>query len=518
MANKSIGAIMIREIIRLKRENFSNSRLAKALNLSRPTIIKYVKQIETSGFKLEELGSFSDAELHELFEGGVTPSRNDRNIIFIELSEFFPYVERELKKPGVTRQLLWNEYKNKHPDGVMYSQFCHHFQQWGKQNDACMHMEHKAGDKLFVDYAGKKLSFIDRETGEIKEAEVFVATLGASQLTFVEATLSQRVPDFLHSLQQAFLYFGGVSAAVVPDNLKSAVSKSDRYEPGINERLADFSFHYGTTIYPARVRKPKDKALVEGAVKIVYHRIYAAFRNKEFYSLEELNTAIKKELEKYNNRHFQGRDYSRRDLFNETERSVLKPLPATGYELKEYRMATVQKNSHVLLGKDKHYYSVPYSYIGKKVKLIYTRGVVEVYYNHQRIALHRRDYSPHRYTTIKTHLPSSHRFVSEWSPEKFTRWAATIGGSTQAYIRQVLETKPYPEQGYKSCLGILGFAKRVGSQRLDNACERALHYQVYSYHTIRNILEKGLDRLGPENSKVLKIPFHDNIRGKQYYK
>ena len=513
MANKTIGAIMIREIIRLKSEKFSNSRIAKALNLSRPTVIKYVKQIESSGFKFKELSSFSDLELHELFEAGAAAARVDRNIIFIELTEFFPYVEKELKKAGVTRQLLWEEYKRKHPGGVMYTQFCYHFQKWRHQNNAYMHMEHKAGDKLFVDYAGKKLSFIDRSTGEIKEAEVFVATLGASQLTFLEATLSQTIPDFLHSLQNSFRYLGGVTTAVVPDNLKSAVTKSDKYEPDINERLADFASHYNTTIFPARSRKPKDKALVEGAVKIVYHRIYAALRNREFYSLEELNAAIKEELEKYNNLRFQGRDYSRRDLFNETDKKALKPLPQAGYELKEYKIATVQKNSHVLLSKDKHYYSVPYSYIGKKAKLIFTRRVVEVYYNHKRIALHRRDYSLHRYTTVKTHLPSSHRFVSEWSPEKFIRWAATIGESTEEYIKQVLETKQYPEQGYKSCLGILGFAKRAGQQRLENACKRALNYQAYSYHTIRNILEKGLDKLVPGNSKELKLPLHDNIRG-----
>ena len=276
---------------------------------------------------------------------------------------------------------------------------------------------------------------------------LFIATLGASQFTFVEATLSQTIPDFLHSLQNSFRYFGGITAAVVPDNLKSAVTKSDRYEPEINERLADFASHYNTTIYPARARKPKDKALVEGAVKIVYHRIYAALRNREFYSLEALNAAIKEELEKYNNLRFQGRDYSRRDLFNETDKKALKSLPQAGYELKEYKMATVQKNSHVLLSKDKHYYSVPYSYIGKKVKLIYTRRVIEVYYNHKRIALHQRNYSPHRYTTIKTHIPSSHRFVSEWSPEKFTQWAATIGESKNA-----ADAPAWPEKGLRSII------------------------------------------------------------------
>jgi len=260
MANKTIGAIMIREIIRLKSKKFSNSRVAKALNLSRPTVIKYVRQIKASGFKLEELASLSDGELHELFEAGAAPLQFDRNIIFMALIEFFPYVEKELKKPGVTRQLLWEEYKHKHPDGVMYTQFCYHFHKWRKQNDAYMHMEHKAGDKLFVDYAGKELSFIERVTGEIKKAEVFIATLGASQFTYVEATLSQKIPDFLHSLQNSFRYFGGVTETVVPDNLKSAVTKSDKYEPWINERLTDFASHYNTTIFPARSRKPKDYA------------------------------------------------------------------------------------------------------------------------------------------------------------------------------------------------------------------------------------------------------------------
>ncbi|VAW22824.1 Mobile element protein [hydrothermal vent metagenome] len=508
---------MIKEIIRLKTEDLSNSRIAKALNLSRPTVIKYVKQFEASGFSLHELSKLSNQELHEFFEATATPLRAEGNIRFIELIEFFPYVERELRKTGVTRQILWEEYKNKHPGGVMYSRFCFHFQAWCKQNGAYMHIEHKAGDKLYVDYAGKKLSFIDRATGEIKEAEVFVATLGASQLTYVEATISQSLPDFLHSLQGAFHYFGGVTSAVVPDNLKAAVAKSNKYEPTITERLAGFASHYGTTTYPARVRKPKDKALVEGAVKIVYHRIYAAIRGKEFYSLDALNKAIKEALEGYNNIHFQGKNYSRRDLFEELERDVLKPLPAMAYELKEYKLATAQKNSHVYLGKDKHYYSVPYAYIGKKVKLAFTRRVVEVYYNHKRIALHQRDYAPYKYTTTKSHLPSSHQFMSEWCPEKFIRWAAGVGPSTEAYIKKVLEVKQYPEQGYKSCLGVLGFVKRVGKERLEKACARALHFEAYSYQTIKNILEKGLDSLAPNNN-TLKIPFHSNIREEGYYK
>ena len=381
-----------------------------------------------------------------------------------------------------------------------------------------MHIEHKACDKLYVDFAGDKLSIIDQQTGEIKQVEVFVAILGASQLTYVEAVMTQQKEDFIAACENTLHYCGGVPAAIVPDNLKSAVTKSSKYEPTLNETFADFAEHYSTTILPARAYRPRDKALVENAVRIIYSRIYVKIKKGTYHSLEELNTAIRVELELHNNAHLRGRNYSRRQQFDEVEKNILMPLPPLRYEMKKYQYATVAKNGHVGLGTDKHYYSVPYKFIGKKVKILFSRHSVEIYYNYERIALHNRTKSPYQYTTEKEHLASTHRFVSEWTPERFISWSEGIHEDVKLYILKILDRKQHPEQAYKSCVGILSFAKKVGNDRLIKACQRALGYGAYNYKTIQNILERELD-LGdaPEETDQLKMPFHDNIRGENYY-
>lgn len=371
---------------------------------------------------------------------------------------------------------------------------------------------------MFIDYAGKKLQIVDKETGEIKDVEVFIAILGASQYTYVEAVENQSLESFIRSVENAFWFFDGVPRAVVPDNLKSAVTRSSKYEPTINERFADFSSHYGTTVLPARSYRPKDKALVEGAVKIVYHRIYAALRNCTFYSLKELNEAIRELLEKYNRLLFQGKEESRYDLYLEMERSALEQLPVQKYELRKYKQAKVQKNCHVYLGEDKHYYSVPYKYIGYVVKIVYSGTLVEIYHNYQRIASHKRNYKKYDYTTDPPHLPERHRHYLEWNPEYFINQAKLIGKPVEELIRQILNAKAHPEQGYKSCKGILSFGKVYGNARLNNACIRALDYQAYNYSVVKNILENRLDLLDDEDSqKQITIPFHNNIRGRKYY-
>jgi transposase len=287
-------------------------------------------------------------------------------------------------------------------------------------------MDHKAGDKLYVDFAGDKLSIIDKQTGEIQHVEVFVAILGASQLTYVEAVMSQQKEDFIGACEGAMLYYGGVPAAIVPDNLKSAVTKSSKYEPVLNESFADFAQHYSTTILPARAYKPRDKALVENAVRIMYTRIYTKIRGNNYFTLEELNAAIRIALEEHNSLLLTGRNYSRRQQFEEVERSALAPLPPLRYELRKELFVTVMKNGHVSLNADKHYYSVPYRFIGKKVKLMYSRSIVEIYYHYERIAIHQRLKSPYNYTTDKEHLASAHRFVTDWTPERFLSWAGKI--------------------------------------------------------------------------------------------
>jgi len=314
-------------------------------------------------------------------------------------------------------------------------------------------------------------------------------------------------------------YYGGVPLAIVPDNLKSAVTKSSKYEPVLNDTFADFAQHYGTTILPARAYRPRDKALVEEAVKIIYTRIYAKLRSHQYFTLDELNKAILETLEAHNQAMLKGRNYSRRQQFEEIERQTLLPLPAFRYELKKQCFATVMKNGHVSLGADKHYYSVPYRFVGKKVKVMYSRSTVEVFYHYERIAIHKRTKSPYNYTTEKDHMASAHRFVSDWTPEHFLSWAGGIHEDVQLYILKVLDRKQHPEQGYKSCVGILSFSRKVGNERLIKACQRALGYGIYNYKTIQTILEKGMDSYDHiEENQQLEMPVHENIRGKDYYK
>lgn len=347
---------------------------------------------------------------------------------------------------------------------------------------------------------------------------MFVAILGASQLIYCEASLSQKKEDFISSVERALHYYGGVPAAIVPDNLKSAVSRSHRYEPSLNETFEDFAEHYGTVVLPARVYKPKDKALVEGAVKIVYTMIYTQLQSKQFFSLEALNKAIGEQLEGLNNKKLSGRTYSRRELFNDIEAKTLSPLAKQPYQIKEVSWATVMKTGHVMLQKDKHYYSVPYRFIGKKVKVVYSPKQVWIYYQHEVLAKHPRTKSPYNYTTQKEHLASTHRFIAEWNPDYFLNWAKGIDPSVELVIRDVLDRKKHPEQAYRSCVGILSLSKKVGKVRLVNACKRALEYGIINYKMVQSILEKGLDTLPDPEQEDEASPSHTNIRGKKYYR
>lgn len=514
MANTTISMSKIRQLLRLHAQGRSKLQIAYQTGISRNTLKKYLKEYVSSGLNYAEIIMLSDKDLESLF---VNPEGKPVNEKLKRLFELFPSIEKELKRKGVTRTLLWEEYKAKHPMGVGLSQFKKYFAQWKSQVNPTMRMEHKAGDKLFVDFAGQKLSIIDKQTGEVQSVEVFVAILGASQLTYVEAVMSQKKEDFIGACQSALHFYGGVPQAIVPDNLKSAVTKSSKYEPTLNESFADFAEHYGTIILPARAYKPRDKALVENAVRIVYTRIYAKLRNNNFFSLEEINSAILLALEGHNKAHLRGRNYSRSQQFEEIERSTLSPLPALLYELKKQHYATVAKNGHVCLSSDKHYYSVPYRFMGKKVKVMYSRNAVEIFYNYERIAAHKRLQKPYSYTTDPEHLASAHRFVSEWTPEYFLNWAEGIHEDVQLYILKVLARKQHPEQAYKSCVGILSFGKKLSNERLIKACQRALGYGSYNYKTIQQILDIGLDKCDEPINEQLEMPLHDNIRGEEYY-
>jgi transposase len=517
MANKPITMNKIRQIIRLYTQCKGTKYISKHTGTSRNTVKKYIRIFKLLQTTWEEIQAKSDQELNEIFDK--TIEAKEFSPRYDQLRAYFPYIDKELRKRGVTREKLWKEYLAKHPEGYRYTRFCLYYTAWQKRVSPAMHIVHKAGDKMFVDYAGEKLQIVDADTGEIQDVEIFVAVLGSSQLTYAEACMSQKKEDFITACENALHYFGGVPQAIVPDNLKSAVTKSSKYEPTINEAFEDFADHYNSTVLPARSYHPKDKALVEGAVKILYTRVYANMPKELATSLLTINQIIMPLLEEHNSMMMKGRGYSRRQQFDEVEKQTLQPLPAKRYEFKKQSTVTVMKNGHVCLSEDRHYYSVPFKYMSRKVKIIYSKSSVEVFFKYERIALHKRLRSPFNYTTVDEHMASTHRFVSDWSAEKFTGWAESIHPDVKLFIERILEKKQHPEQAYKSCVGVLSLAKKVGKERLTNACTRALSYGYYNYKIIQTIIEKGLDQYteAEKENLLLQMPEHENIRGEEYY-
>lgn len=524
MANQRIQMFQVKRIIELRASKKSNRVIAQILGISRNTLDSYLRQLSAHNTDLSAFLSWTEEELSRLLN---PPSPEVVPASHKELYALFPGYAKELTRVGVSRLTLWTEYSLKYPAALGYRQFCHHFHQWLASQKVSMHLEHKAGDKLFIDFAGDKLYLTDIQTGQLIPVEFFVAILPCSQYTYAQCVMSQRKEDLVVALSNALAYFGGAPQAIVPDNLKAAVSKADRYEPEINQTLADFASHYGTCIFPARSRKPKDKALAENAVNILYGRIYAPLRNRIFHSLEQLNAAVWELLEIHNDTQQKGKEGSRRERFIELEQGVLIPLPSQHYQLKKFSLSKVHPNGHATLKEDKHYYSVPYRLVGKQVKLIYTHESVEIYYNHQRVACHERLITKNRYTTSKEHLHPSHQWIHNWSPAFFEEQANKIGPNTRLAINEILGSRVYPEQAYRSCMGLLGFAKRYTPQRLENACERALHYNHISATLIKSILDRELDRIqlideqiavtDPDGVPRPIIPLHDNIRGAESY-
>ncbi len=518
MANQRLPMYQIRRILQLRQQGYSKRAIAATLALARSTVDQYLATIESHFDSLDHALSWQDDQLHRLFTQPLTP-KADR---IGDLYERFTGFDAQLSKPGVTRFQLWSLYKQHNPDGLQYTQFCLRYKQWLQTQRTVMHIEHKAGDKLFVDFAGKRLTVMDTTTEQPVTYEFFVAILGCSQLTYAMAMNSQRKEDFLTGLSNALSFIGGVPAAIVPDNLKSAVQTANCYEPELNETIQDFAAHYGTCIYPTRSRKPRDKALVEGAVNILYQRVYTALQDRPCSGLQELNQQIMLLVEAHNQHLFQGKTYSRRQRFETVEAAQLRPLPTEGYELKEYRLAKVQLNCHVLLQPDKHYYSVPYRFVGQQVKLTYTQQTVEIYHQHERIAFHARCRLAHGYSTLPAHLPAQQQWVREWSADFFRQQAREAGPWLIKAIEQVLKrldapVNAYPQQVYRSCAGILSLVKKAEPDRLEKACERALYYGSVSYKTIRGILDNELDRLPLPQNMTTTIPAHENIRGAVAY-
>jgi transposase len=511
---KPIAMSILKQIIRQWCNGVPLKAIARHTHVSRNTVKHYLNKIKEKELCCQALLSLDDHQLSALFTSVQVQSSEDR---YKDLIAEIPAMMGELNRTGVNRWVLWNEYKTRHPDGYQYSQFCHHISCWEKSGQATLRREQQPADRLYIDFCGKHLEWVDRSTGEVHKAEVFVAVLGYSQMTYVEACANQRQGCFIEALDNGLHYLGGVPKAIVPDNMKTAVIKADKYEPSINHTLSQLANHYQTTILPARSRKPRDKSIVEQAVRTVYSRIFAPLRNQIFYSIDELNQAIAVQLKHYNEYLFQGKDYSRSERFTE-EKPLLTPLPSDRFMLSKSCRMQVMKNSHIRLSEDKHYYSVPYRYIGSRVKVEYSEKQVTIYSNHQRIATHPRNYRHYGYSTVKEHLPSAHQFVSEWSAEKFIHWASGIDPVVGQYIRRLMEAKRYPEQAYRSCIGILSFVKRVGKHRLIAACQRADHFGAYNYKTIEGILKNRLDEQPlPGRQLTMRLPDHDNIRGAENY-
>jgi transposase len=508
----------IKDVIRFHEEaGLSYRQIAQALNMSRPTVTKILTKWKEFDCPFHEIKDLPDSTLEErFFESKRLSSKAE------ELKEMFPQYAIELKKKGVTLQLLWEEYIKENPEGLKTTQFNLHFQKWKEDEKISMHIDYKAGDKMCVDYTGHKLDLTDPRTGKKTQVEVFIAILPASQLTYVEASKSQNQEDFMRSNERAIRYFGGVPRAIVPDNLKSGVIKPDIYEPELNALYSDFAEYYRTTVLPARARKPKDKAPVENAVKIVYRRIFAPLRNQTFSSLKEINLAIAEKLEEYNNRKLTNMTVSRRELFDLVEKEELRSLPREAYPLQYFQPPTlVHFNYHVELKEDKHYYSVPYTHRKKRVKLIYDERSVSIYHDNTRIATHFRERSPHKYSTRDEHMPSNHRFASDWNPDKLKWLADNVGEDTKRVISYILDSRKHPEQVYKSCLGILNQAKKYGEGSLNMACRHAWNKEQINYPTVIKELEKirnEADREVNRQQLTLLPENHENIRGADYYR
>ena len=509
---KRIDIMDLRQLIRLKQTGESNRYIADLLHVSRNTVNSYVRRIKAFDLGYSELLSLEDASLYDLFpkESEIDDYR------YRDLAQYFPDYLEDLKRPGCTKQRLWEEYIARHPDGYMSSQFCYHLNNWLSKGKVTGKLEHKYGEKLFIDFTGKRLEVVDRHTGEIQQVEVFVAILPASQRTFVVACRNQGKKEVVRALSETLSYMEGVPKAIVCDNFKTMVTKSHKYAPKINLTFKDMALHYGCVIDPTRVYSPQDKALVEGAVKLVYQRIFYPLSKQTFFSLEDLNEQIRLLLEKYNNYQFSQRDTTRNQEFVDQEKQYLQTLPNEAYTEREFRKVTVQKMGYVYLSEDKHYYSVPYRYIGKKVWICYSHSAVEIYHNKERICFHKRDYRKGKYTTQSTHLSSTHKAYSSWSLSYFQSKALKIGQSTHDYITRLIDERSYPEVGYKQALGIISLSASYSNDRINTACSYAFGIGTHNYHTIESILKNKTDQQ-PLSNSMLNIPQHENIRGVGYY-
>lgn len=511
MANKRLSMRRIKEVLRLYFEQNQSQRLISlAIGISATTAGDYVKRAQAAGLGYPLPPDLDDHQLEIML---FPPQISHSNIVRAEPD--WPAVYAAMRTKGMTLTLAWQEYKSTHSDGYQLSWFFDAYRHYTSKLGVSLRQFHPAG-QCFVDYSGQTVGVIDAATGEVRQAQIFVATMGASNYTYVEATWSQKLPDWIRSHMRLFEFLGGVPQVLIPDNLKSAIKDACFYDPQINPTYREFAAYYQFTVLPARPRKPKDKAKVENGVLITQRWVLARLRNRRFFSLAELNAAIAQLVVDMNNRAFKKMPGSRQSLFSNVDRPALKELPEQPYEYAQWGLARVNIDCHIEV--DGHYYSVPYRWVREQVDTRLTDHILEVFSKGKRLASHVRSFVRAKHSTTVEHLPANHQWYLSWSPERMTGWAERIGPSVKLVIEYLLKSRRHPQQAYRTCLGVLRLSKSYGANRLEAACLRALHVNAMSYRSIESMLKTGMDRhplaLDPTPST---LPAHDNVRGPNYY-
>jgi transposase len=508
MAGKLKPMSQIKQLLLLHGQGKKIKYIARSLGISRNTVKSYLARIQDLKLDIQHLLSVDDPELEHILSG-CNPAYKDERFEYIKSK--LDYYKKQLESKGVTRKLLWEEYLEEVPSGYGLTQFCFHLKQQLLARKPSMVLQHEPGEKLFIDFAGHKLSYIDIDTGELIQCPVFVACLPYSDYAFAIAVRSQGIDDFIYALRQCLEFLGGSPVILVPDNFKSAIVKANRYEPDLNRALEDFCNHYGITVLPARVASPKDKALVENQVKLVYNRVYARIRKQQFFSLQSLNEAVLDKMKNHNQTRMQKKPYCREERFLSMEKGKLLPLPAMQYEIKYYRELTVAQNNHIYLSIDKHYYSVPYKWTGEKVKVIYTRSMVRIYVQGNMVAIHPRDYTIGVYSSIPDHLCSHHQHYLKRSPAYYMEKAGKISQPLLQIMQSLFDGGRPAEQNYRTCDGLLSIYRKTTQEIFDAACYRALEFRCYSYKYILGMVQKLQKQGIPEKEIFTPLPDHKNI-------
>ena len=500
----------IRDVLRLSAAGMSKRQIAASLGVSATAARESIRRARLAGLAWPLPDELSDEELERrLYPPPSAAAKNRRP------QPDWAIIHRELRRPGVTLQLLWEEHRAVHPDGYGLSRFCELYRAWEARLSPTMRQNHVAGERMFVDYAGTTLTVIDPSTGEARPAQLFVAALGASNYTYAEAGWTQGLSDWIGAHTRTFAFIGGVTAMVVSDNLRSGITKACFYEPAVNRTYAEMAAHYGTAVIPARPYRARDKAKVEVAVQVATRFIIAKLRNRQFFTLSALNAAIAELVAQINDRVSRHLGASRRALFEELERPALKPLPAEPYVFAEWKQCRVGLDYHVEI--EKHYYSVPHQLLRERVWSRITARTIEVFHRGKRVAAHIRSSSNRKHTTVREHMPSSHQRYADWTPERLRRQAGEIGRNTSALVEIILRERAHPEQGFRACVGIVRLAKSYGRERLEAACARALDIGARSYSSVNSILKNDLDRRRPVTPADGPAIAHDNIRGPAYF-